>query len=134
MTLSMHFPRFGDKQNSCFFEEYLQQLMTERDQVGLTDMIHQIDALMITVEPGNSLAYVAELCLMTPYAYLVTLESQDHFTHVLRIDMSAPDILLREVKDPNTRGIFRSLNEVYPIGAFNPGPHTSFNLVARCFR
>jgi hypothetical protein len=34
--------------------------------------------------------------------------------------MSAPDILVREVKDPNTRGIFRSLNEVYPIGAHKP--------------
>ena len=31
-----------------------------------------------------------------------------------------PDILVREVKDPNVRGIFRSLNEVYPIGAVKP--------------
>ncbi len=120
MTPSLNFPRYGDKQNSPFFEEYLQQLMAERDRIGLTDMIQQIDALMITVEPGNSLAYVRELCLMTPYEYLVTLESQDHATHILRIDMHAPDILVREVKDPNTRGIFRSLNEVYPIGAYKP--------------
>jgi hypothetical protein len=75
---------------------------------------------MITVEPGCSIAYVGELCLMTPYHYLVTLESESHFTHVLRIDMNAPDVLVREVKDPNTRGIFRSLNEVYPIGAKKP--------------
>ena len=120
MTISTHFPRLGDKQNSPLFEEFLQKLLEERDQVGLTELIHQIDALMITVEPGNALAYVAELCLMTPYEYLVTLESQDHTTHILRIDMNAPDILVREVKDPNTRGIFRSLNEVYPIGAFKP--------------
>jgi hypothetical protein len=57
---------------------------------------------------------------MTPYEYLVTLESESHFTHILRIDMNAPDILIREVKDPNMRGIFRSLNEVYPIGAVKP--------------
>ena len=120
MTISTHYPRLGDKQNSPLFEEFLQKLLEERDQVGLTELIHQIDALMITVEPGNALAYVAELCLMTPYEYLVTLESQEHFTHILRIDMNAPDILVREVKDPNTRGIFRSLNEVYPIGAFKP--------------
>ena len=75
---------------------------------------------MITVEPANSLAYVGELCLMTPYHYLVTLQSEQHYTHILRIDMGAPDILVREVKDPNTRGIFRSLNEVYPIGAHKP--------------
>ncbi|NWG86650.1 MAG: hypothetical protein HXY26_03915 [Hydrogenophilaceae bacterium] len=120
MSASLNFPRYGDKQNSAFFEEYLVKLLEERDRVGLTDAIQQIDTLMITVEPGNSLAYVRELCLMTPYHYLVTLESQDHFSHILRIDMSAPDILVREVKDPNIRGIFRSLNEVYPIGAHKP--------------
>ncbi|MFA5082919.1 MAG: hypothetical protein WC474_10265 [Hydrogenophilaceae bacterium] len=120
MSASLQFPRYGDKANSAFFDEFLVKLLEERDRIGLTEAIRQIDALMITVEPGNALAYVGELCLMTPYTYLVTLESQDHYTHVLRIDMSAPDILLREVKDPNTRGIFRSLNEVYPIGAHKP--------------
>ena len=118
--VSLGFPRYGDKANSPFFEEFLGKLLDERDRSGLTDMIRQVDALMITVEPGNSVAYVGELCLMTPYHYLVTLESAQHDTHVLRIDMSAPDILVREVKDPATRGIFRSLNEVYPIGATRP--------------
>jgi hypothetical protein len=120
MSPSLGFPRYGDKQNSPFFEDFLGKLLEERDRVGLTDAIRQIDTLMITVEPGNSVAYVGEICLMTPYHYLVTLESESHFTHILRIDMSAPDILVREVKDPNTRGIFRSLNEVYPIGATKP--------------
>lgn len=120
MLPSLDFPRYGDKKNSDFFEEYLVLLLEERDRSGLTSAIRQIDTLMITVEPGNSAAYVGELCLMTPYHYLVTLESQAHYTHILRIDMSAPDILVREVKDPNTRGIFRSLNEVYPIGAVKP--------------
>lgn len=120
MSRSLDFARYGDKRNSPFFEEFLIKLLEQRDRSGLTALISQIDALMITVEPGNSLAYVRELCLMTPYHYLVTLESAGHDTHVLRIDMDAPDILVREVKDPNTRGIFRSLNEVYPIGAHKP--------------
>jgi hypothetical protein len=120
VSASLGFPRYGDKHNSPFFEDYLVRLLEERDRIGLTGMIRQIDALMITVEPGNSLAYVGELCLMTPYHYLVTLETEQHATHILRIDMDAPDILVREVKDPGTRGIFRSLNEVYPIGAHKP--------------
>lgn len=117
---SLRNPRHGDKQNSPFFEEFLVRLLEERDRVGLTAMIGEIDALMITVEPGCSVAYVGELCLMTPYHYLVTLESESHHTHILRIDMGTPDILVREVKDPQNRGIFRSLNEVYPIGAHKP--------------
>ncbi|WP_455199394.1 hypothetical protein [Kaarinaea lacus] len=117
---STSFKRYGDKQNSDFFEEYLVRLLEERDRVGLTESIGGIDAIMMTVDPGQSVDYIAELAIMTPYHYLVTLESESHWTHVLRINMNTPDILLREVKDPNMRGIFRSLNEVYPIGAIKP--------------
>jgi hypothetical protein len=117
---SLGFDRHGDKENSAFFEAHLVRLLEERDRVGLTSMMHEIDALMMTVDPGHSIQYIAELTLMTPYHYLVTLESNTHWTHVLRIDLESPDILLREVKDPDLRGIFRSLNEVYPVGARKP--------------
>ena len=117
---SLKFDRHGDKEHSPFFEENLIRLLEERDRLGLTSMIHEIDSLMITVDPEHSIEYVAELALMTPYHYLVTLETEKHWTHVLRIDLNSPDILLREVKDPNFRGIFRSLNEIYPVGAKKP--------------
>lgn len=120
MTKSLSFTRQGDKLNSDFFEEYLVRLLDERDRSGLTDMIHEIEAIMITVDPGHSIRYIGELSLMTPYHYLVTLESEDHWTHILRIDMNSPDFLVREVKDPSIHGIFRSLNEVYPIGMRKP--------------
>lgn len=121
MTIhSLAFSRHGDKENSTFFEENLVRLLEERDQLGLTEMIHEIDALMISVDPGHSIQYVAELALMTPYHYLVTLETEKHWLHVLRIDLNSPDILLREVKDPSVRDIFRSLNEVYPVGVKKP--------------
>lgn len=80
------------------------------DSVAFDEMIGGIEALMITVEPGNSVEYIAELALMTPYHYLVTLDSARHLTHVLRIDMNWPDILLREVKDARYSDIFRHLN------------------------
>lgn len=120
MLCSTNLPRFGDKQNSPFFEEYLQRLLEQRDRSGLTDMIGGIEALMISVEPGNSVEYIAELTLMTPYQYLVTLDSDQHMTHVMRIDMNSPDILLREVKNPERNDIFRSLNDLYPVGAQRP--------------
>lgn len=117
---SLGFERHGDKEHSAFFEENLIRLLEERDALGLTAMIQEIDALMISVDPDNAIEYIAELSLMTPYHYLVTLESEQHYTHILRIDLQSPDILLREVKDPNMRGIFRSLNEIYPVGANKP--------------
>lgn len=61
MTPSLSFSRAGDKKNSPEFEDYLGRLLEERDRIGLTDCVRQIDALMITVEPSHSVAYVAEL-------------------------------------------------------------------------
>lgn len=112
--------RNGDKLNSDFFETYLPRLLEERDRSGLTDMIGGIEALMITVEPGNSIEYIAELALMIPYHYLVALDSPKHLTHILRIDMDSPDILLREVKNPDHYDIFRSLNDLHPVGSQRP--------------
>ena len=48
MTHSLSFARQGDKLNSDFFEEYLVRLLEERDRSGLTDMVHEIDAIMIS--------------------------------------------------------------------------------------
>lgn len=120
MLKSTGFARNGDKANSEFFESYLKRLLEERDRCGLTDMIGGIEALMITVEPGNSAEYIAELALMTPYHYLVTLDSPRHLTHILRIDMNSPDILLREVNNPDYYDIFRSLNDLHPAGSERP--------------
>ena len=114
------FARNGDKHNSDFFESYLPRILAERDRCGLTEMIGGIEAVMITVEPGNAIEYIAELALMTPYHYLVTLNSPRHFTHILRIDMNSPDILLREVKNPDHYDIFRSLNDLHPAGVDRP--------------
>jgi hypothetical protein len=117
---SLSFPVQGDKVNSPFFNEYLFKLLAERDSLGLSDMIYEIDALLLAVDPGKAIEYIEELCLMSPYHYLVTLESESHWTHVLRIDMNSPDLLIREVKDDNIKGIFRSLNEAFPIGSSKP--------------
>lgn len=120
MINSLAFARHGDKENSPFFEEYCQRILAERDRLGLTEMVHEIDALMITVDPDTAIEYIAELCLMTPYHYLVTLESESHWTHILRIDLDSPDLIVREVKDASIRGIFRSLNEIHPAGSRKP--------------
>lgn len=120
MLCSTTQPRHGDKINSEFFEEYLIRLLEERDRSGLTELIGGIEAMLISVEPGNSVEYIAELALMTPYNYLVTLDSEKHMTHVLRIDMHSPDILLREPKTADYMDIFRGLNDLYPVGAKRP--------------
>jgi hypothetical protein len=75
---------------------------------------------MITVEPGIPTPMCAELCLMTPYHYLVTLESETHLhpRPAHRHEIRPTSWCARSRTPP--RGIFRSLNEVYPIGAHKP--------------
>ncbi len=124
VSASLAYPAHCGVKNSLFFNEYLEKLLEERDELGLTDMIREIDAMMLTVEPGNAIEYIGELCLMSPYWYLQTIESASHWTHVLRIDGQSPDLIVREVKHDGIRGIFRSLNEVYPIG--NNKPHSRY--------
>ena len=51
---SLIYPIQGDKYNSSWFNEYLIKLLEDRDRIGLTDMIRQVDALIINVEPGCS--------------------------------------------------------------------------------
>ena len=62
---SLQFDRHGDKEHSAFFEENLVRLLEERDKLGLTDMIHEIDALMISVDPEQSIKYIAENALIS---------------------------------------------------------------------
>ncbi len=117
---SLDFSVRSDLKNSAFFDEYLNKLLEERDSVGLTELVREIDALMLTVDPGKSIAYIAELSLMSAYSYLYTLESESHWSHVLRIADHYPDLVIREVKHEGIRGLFRSLNEVYPVGSSKP--------------
>lgn len=119
-TSSLSYPIHGDHLQSAFFNEYLHRLLEERDELGLSDKIFEIDAMMLTVEPGNAIEYIGELCLMSSYYYVHTQESASHWTHILRIDDNSPDLIIREVKHDGIRGIFRSLNEVYPMGKDKP--------------
>jgi len=120
VSSSLAFAVQGDIKNSGFFDEYLYKLLEERDKLGLTELIREIDALMLTVDPGKSIEYIAELSLMSAYVYLYTLESESHWSHVLRIADDYPDLVIREVKHESIRGLFRSLNEVYPVGSTKP--------------
>ncbi|MCH9799656.1 MAG: hypothetical protein K0U18_06215 [Betaproteobacteria bacterium] len=76
MINSLAFARHGDKENSAFFEEYLQRILEERDRLGLTEMVHEIDALMITVDPDHSMR-IAIRFLLTYLLKLKTVQSVD---------------------------------------------------------
>lgn len=67
IPFSLDLPLYGDKLNADFFEEYLAQRLENRDRSGLTSLIRQIDALMITVEPGHASFSKGGLMGMSPW-------------------------------------------------------------------
>ena len=132
-------PRNGDKKNSEFFETYLPRVLEERDRCGLTDMIGRIEALMITVEPGNSIEYIAELALMTPYHYLVTLDCPRHLiTYPAHRHGFAGHPAARSER-PDYHDIFRNLNDLHPAGSQRPhsrylGRYCGSPIASGCWR
>jgi len=68
IDLATYEPR-GDKQNSSFFEDNLLRVYERRSQSGLSQLVGSMAAVVIQVDHGDGLAYMAELALMGPYRF-----------------------------------------------------------------
>ena len=53
----------GDKRNTTFFEEFLPRVYARRADSGLEQVVGPMAALLIQVDHGNGLPYLAELAL-----------------------------------------------------------------------
>ncbi len=62
----------GDKENSDFFEEYLPRIYERREQSGLNQIVGNMAAVVVQVEHGDAINYLAELAAMGPYRYQST--------------------------------------------------------------
>ena len=56
----------GDKKNSDFFEEYLPRVYERRQESGLDQIVGNMAALVVQVEHGDGVDYMAELAAMGP--------------------------------------------------------------------
>ena len=56
----------GDKKNSDFFEEYLPRVYERRQKSGLDQIVGNMAALVVQVEHGDGVDYMAELAVMGP--------------------------------------------------------------------
>ena len=57
----------GDKKNSGFFEEYLPRIYRRRAETGVDELVGDMAAVVIQVEHGDAVDYLAELALLGPY-------------------------------------------------------------------
>jgi hypothetical protein len=60
IDLATYEPR-GDKKNSSFFEDNLPRVYERRSQSGLSQLVGAMAAVVVQVDHGDGLAYIAEL-------------------------------------------------------------------------
>ncbi len=97
MHANQPYQRFGDKMNSDFFEDYLLKIYDWRNKAGLTNNFGKMTAMVVEVDPGVAVQYIAELSVMTLYKYVRSWEADGYRWHLLQICPATPDFLVREV-------------------------------------
>lgn len=83
IDLASYRPR-GDKRNTAFFEEFLPRVYARRVASGLEQVVGPMAAVVIQVDHGNGLPYLAELTLTTPYRYQECWINATHRIYLLK--------------------------------------------------
>ena len=80
----------GDKKNSDFFEEYLPRVYERRQASGLNQIVGNMAALVVQVEHGDGVDYMAELTAMGPYRFKAARLTDTHQTPQAAIPPTTP--------------------------------------------
>ncbi len=110
----------GDKKNSDFFEEFLPRVYDRRRESGLDQIVGDMVGLVLQVEHGDAVDYMAELAVMGPYRFQTARITDTHKVYVLQ---SQPEFPRLFVLEPLTSAYEDSLtrwNMMYPMARKKP--------------
>jgi hypothetical protein len=110
----------GDKKNSEFFEEYLPKIYRRRAESGIDDLVGTMAGVLIQVEHGDAIAYLAELAVMGPYRLIDTRLTETHKVFLLQSDPAFPRLLVIEPLSPAYEDKATRFNLLYPLAAKKP--------------
>jgi hypothetical protein len=110
----------GDKKNSDFFNEYLPMVYDRRRESGIDDVVGNMAAVVIQIEPDDAINYLAELTAMGPYRFYASVISPTHKVFFLRSQPEFPRLVViaplsTEYVDEITRW-----NLMHPLSARKP--------------
>lgn len=114
------YERQGDKKNSDFFEEYLQKIYRNRKKNGINELFERIRAILIQVDHGDSLKYLMELYLMTPYRFDAGYISDSHKIFILKNKPDYPVLIVLEPTAEDYSDEFTAINSLYPRSLEKP--------------
>ncbi|MCF7919444.1 MAG: hypothetical protein K9N06_06000 [Candidatus Cloacimonetes bacterium] len=98
-------PDFRD--NDAFLKQEAQRVIKERKELGMENLVGNLEAVIINTEPGNQKPAVQEFLDHTGYDFAYAYEEKSFITAVLTLSGSA-DILMRSRK--KTENPFREFN------------------------
>lgn len=107
----------GDKRNSAFFEENLPKVYQRRAQSGLSQLVGAMAAIVVQVEHGDALTYMAELALMGPYRYKECWLNDSHRIYLLEANPLWPRMILLEPLSGAYEDEATRWNRMYPLAA-----------------
>ena len=104
----------GDKKNSDFFNEFRPQIYERRKASGIEDLVGNMQAVVMQVDPGTSIATMVELYEMTPYRHGASYIGETHRFHVLHSRPAFPAIILMEPLSDGFEEYIIRVNRMYP--------------------
>src|SRR5215204_3559876 len=119
LDLATYIP-MGDKKNSDFFEEYLPRVYERRAQSGLNQIVGNMAAVVVQVEHGDAINYLAELAVMGPYRHQATRLTDTHKVHMLQSQPEFPRLIVLEPLTASYEDAITRWNMLYPLARAKP--------------
>jgi hypothetical protein len=110
----------GDKENSDFFEEFLPRIYERRTSAGLHELVGDMAAVVVQVQHGDAVDYLAELAVMGPYRLTDARLTETHRVFLLRSQPEFPRLIVLEPLSPAYEDEVTRWNELYPLSRAKP--------------
>src|SRR4029079_18811521 len=110
----------GDRKNSDFFEEYLPRVYERRAQSGLNEIVGNMAALVVQVEHGDAVNYLAELAVMGPYRLPAARLIDTHKVYALQSQPEFPRMIVLEPLTATYEDNMTRWNMLYPLARKKP--------------
>jgi hypothetical protein len=110
----------GDKENSEFFGEYLPKIYQRRDSSGLNQIVDRMAGVVIQVEHGDAVNYLAELAVMGPYRLVEARLTESHRLFLLKSNPAYPRLIVLEPLTLTYEDEVTRWNMLYPMSARKP--------------
>ena len=107
----------GDKKNTDFFTEFLPKVYERRTASGLPEIVDRMAAIVVQVEHGDAIDYMAELAVMGPYRMIDARVTDSHRVYLLQSQPEFPRLIVLEPLVATFEDEITRWNLLYPLAA-----------------